>query len=151
MSTISLDRFDHAILHALMADSTRTNAELSAIVTLSPSQCSRRRARLEQIGIITGYGARVNEEALGYTLRAITRVNLATHGEDNAQRFAGFLERHEEVESAYSVSGDADYVLLLRARDLKAFAAFIHTHLLPQKDIAHVQSDIVLTTIKSGS
>lgn len=151
MNNISLDRFDHAILDALIHDSTRTNANLSEIAKLSPSQCSRRRARLEQIGVITGYGARVKEEALGFTLRAITRVNLATHGEDTGEKFAAFLARHEEVESAYSVSGDADYVLLLRAKGLKAFAEFIHTYLLQQKNVAHVRSDIVLMTIKTST
>lgn len=149
MSNISLDQFDHALLDALTHDSTRTNADLSEIVKLSPSQCSRRRTRLEEIGVITGYGARVNEDALGYTLRAITRVNLATHGEDIGEKFATFLARHTEVESAYSVSGDADYVLLLRAKGLKAFAEFIHTYLLPQKNVSQVRSDIVLMTIKT--
>ncbi|MGB7337235.1 MAG: Lrp/AsnC family transcriptional regulator [Salaquimonas sp.] len=149
MNDFTLDQFDHAILNALISDSTATNAQLSEIAKLSASQCSRRRTRLEEAGIITGYGARVNEEALGFTLRAITRINLTTHGEDTAQKFASFVKRHEEIESAYSVSGDADYVLLLRTRDLKAFADFIHTHLLPQVNIAQVRSEIVLTTIKT--
>lgn len=150
MSQIALDSFDHAILDALVEDSTRTNADLSAIANLSSSQCSRRRSRLEKIGVITGYGARLNEEAVGYGLRAITRVNLASHGDGTAQSFQSFLARHEEVDSAYSVSGDADYVLILRARDLKAFADFIHQHLLPHTNIAQVRSDIVLTTVKTS-
>lgn len=150
MNSVTLDSYDHALLDALITDSTRTNAQLSQIVHLSPSQCSRRRARLEQEGIIAGYGARVNEAALGLGLRAITRVNLKTHGEKSAADFARFLARHPEVQGGWSVSGDADYVLMILAKDLAAFAEFIHLHLLPQPDVGQVRSEIVLMTVKGA-
>ena len=151
MQTVSLDGFDHAILKALQEDSSRTNGDLAAIVNLSASQCSRRRSRLEDDSVITGYTARISPTALGYGLRAITRVNLLAHSEKNALSFAGFLDRHEEVRAAFSVSGDADYVLILMTRDLAAFADFIHRHLLPHPQVSQVRSEIVLMTLKEES
>ncbi len=151
MHAINLDRFDYAILAALQADSARTNGDLAAIVNLSASQCSRRRARLEDEGVIAGYTARISAALLGYGLRAITRVNLSAHSEKNAQAFADFLGRHEEVRSAFSVSGDADYVLILMTRDLAAFADFVHLHLLPHPQVSQVRSEIVLLTLKEES
>ena len=148
MTSIHLDHYDHAILNALIADSTQTSAQLSQIVNLSASQCARRKSRLEEIGIISGYGARTSNEALGFTLRAITRVNLTKHNEDVANKFARFLETTPEIEAAWSVSGDADYVLNVLTRDLNAFAEFIHTRLLPQPNVTQVKSEIVLTTLK---
>lgn len=148
MTSINLDSYDHAILNALIADSTQTSAQLSQIVNLSASQCARRKSRLEEIGIISGYGARTSNEALGFTLRAITRVNLTKHNEDVANKFARFLETTPEIEAAWSVSGDADYVLNVLTRDLNAFAEFIHTRLLPQPNVTQVKSEIVLTTLK---
>ena len=100
MTSIHLDNYDHAILNALIADSTQTSAQLSQIVNLSASQCARRKSRLEEIGIISGYGARTSNEALGFTLRAITRVNLTKHNEDVANKFARFLETTPEHVSA---------------------------------------------------
>lgn len=147
---IELDTYDHAILDALIRDSTRTNADLAGIANLSPSQCSRRRARLEAEGIITGYGARVNHALLGFGLRAITRVNLSAHSQKTAERFAAFLARHDEVQSAWSVSGDADYVLLILTRDLERFAAFVHRELLPFEQVSQVRSEIVLMTLKGN-
>ena len=147
--TVDLDRFDHALLDALIEDSTRTNAELSQIVKLSPSQCSRRRAQLEASGVILGYGARVNETALGFGLRAITRVRLSTHDDSTDESFASFLNAHDEVERAYSVSGDADYVLTILTKDLASFASFVHRQLLPHPAIAEVRSEIVLMVLKS--
>ncbi|MEM6713040.1 MAG: Lrp/AsnC family transcriptional regulator [Pseudomonadota bacterium] len=146
----SLDRYDHALLAALVEDSTRTNAELSELVKLSPSQCSRRRTRLEADGFITGYGARLDENTMGYALRAITRVTLGTHSAKMDDSFGNFLNAHEEVQSAYSVTGDADYVLIIVTRDLEAFARFIHRELLPHPTVSQVRSEIVLLTLKRG-
>lgn len=125
-----------------------TNAGLSEVVNLSASQCSRRRAALEAAGLIEGYTARLNLSKLGFGLRAVTRVNLKDHGKGADTDFAGFLERAPEVASAFSVSGDADYILDIRTRDLEAFADFIHTRLLPHPLVGQVRSEIVLKTLK---
>lgn len=146
--SFTLDNYDHAILNALIEDSTQTSSQLSQIVNLSASQCARRKARLEEVGIISGYGARTNNEVLGYTLRAITRVNLTQHNEEVANKFARFLETTPEIEAAWSVSGDADYVLNVLTRDLNSFAEFIHKRLLPQPNVVQVKSEIALTTLK---
>lgn len=145
---MTLDEFDIAILRALQADGALTNAALSQRVHLSASQCSRRRAALETAGLIAGYAARLDGEKLGFGLRAIVRVNLRRHGGDNDRSFARFVERRFEVRSAFSVSGDADYILDLRTPDLEAFARFIHEHLLPHDQVAQVRSEIVLRTVK---
>jgi DNA-binding Lrp family transcriptional regulator len=52
------------------------------------------------------------------------------------------------VAEAFSVSGDADYVLILQCENLRTFSNFIHTNLLPQKIIGQVRSEIVLREIK---
>jgi len=145
---ISLDSYDHKIMQALQRDGAQTNAQLGEVVNLSPSQCSRRRLRLESEGIIAGYHARLNAEALGLSLRAVVRVNLNSHSSENAQEFANMLSRHEEITAAFSVSGDADYVLLVQCQNLAGFADFIHAKLLPQSIIGQVRSEIVLKQVK---
>lgn len=148
MQQVRIDRVDAAILNALQRDATLTNADLAAQVHLSPSQCSRRRAALEAGGLIKGYGALLDADALGFGMRAITRVNLRSHGQEQEAAFAAFLARQEEVRAAHSVSGDADYVLDIRVPDLAAFARFVHEKLLPQPQLTQVRSEIVLKTLK---
>jgi DNA-binding Lrp family transcriptional regulator len=143
-----LDHFDHKILQALQRNGALTNAELSELVNLSPSQCSRRRTALEASGIIEGYQARLNARELGFTIRAIVRVNLRMHGQGADKEFSRWVERQAEVQSAFSVSGDADYVLDVRVRDLESFSDFIHERLLIQPQVAQVRSDFVLKTLK---
>ena len=145
---IDLDAYDRAILRALQRDSSLTNAQLAEIAHLSASQCSRRRAALEKAGVIAGYGARLSARALGLGLRAITRVNLTAHSAASDGDFAAFVARDPAVRAAYSVSGDADYVLEIHVRDLDAFAAFIHRRLLPHPQVTQVRSDIVLQVTK---
>ncbi|MBU3030533.1 Lrp/AsnC family transcriptional regulator [Paracoccus marinaquae] len=145
---MELDGFDIAILSALQRDGAMTNAALAEVVNLSASQCSRRRAALERDGVIQGYAARLNAAKLGYGLRAIIRVNLSVHGQQKGEDFARFVASHPQIRQAFSVSGDADYVLDIHARDLDAFADFIHGHLLPHPQVAQVRSEIVLKTLK---
>lgn len=145
---MTLDSFDIAILTALQRDGAMTNAALAEQVNLSASQCSRRRAALEQAGVIEGYAARLSAARLGYGLRAVIRVNLSGHGQGREEDFARFVAGHPQIRSAFSVSGDADYILDIRARDLDAFADFIHRHLLPHPQVAQVRSEIVLKTLK---
>lgn len=145
---ISLDDFDHRILRALQRDGALTNAQLSETVNLSTSQCSRRRVRLEKDGVIAGYHARLNPEAMGITVRAVVRVNLNAHSAGNETDFAKMLGSHEEIVEAFSVSGDADYVLIVQCENLARFADFIHATLLPQRVIGQVRSEIVLKDIK---
>lgn len=145
---MELDHFDIAILGALQRDGAMTNAALAEVVNLSASQCSRRRAALEQSGVIEGYAARLNAIKLGFGLRAIIRVNLSSHGQTKEDDFARFVASHAQIRSAFSVSGDADYVLDVRTRDLEAFADFVHRQLLPHPQVAQVRSEIVLKTLK---
>lgn len=147
---IRLDLFDRAILDALQKDASLTGAALATIVNLSASQCSRRRLALEAAGVIEGYGARLNAAKLGYGLRAVTRVNLRSHGQGREDGFARFVALQPEIRGAFSVSGDADYVLDVWAADLAAFAAFIHERLLPHPQVAQVRSEIVLKTLKES-
>lgn len=146
-----MDRYDRAILNALQADGSLTNAALSEAVNLSASQCSRRRAALEREGLITGYGARLDAAKLGLGLRAVVRVNLRAHGRENEAAFALFLQRRPEVRAAHSVSGDADYIVDVQVPDLAAFAEFIHSHLLPLPQVAQVRSEIVLKPVKADA
>ncbi len=143
-----IDRYDRAILDALQRDGAMTNAGLSELVNLSASQCSRRRAALEAAGLIEGYEARLSAARLGFGLRAIVRVSLKDHGRGADQDFARFIDTSGEVVSAFSVSGDADYVLDVHVPDLAAFAEFVHDRLLPHPLVNQVQSEIVLKTLK---
>ena len=112
---ISVDAFDLKMLAALQDDGRLTNQQLADLVGLSASQCSRRRMRLEEEKVIAGYHADLAGEALGFNLIAFIHITLATHSPDNAKKFRALVNRVDDIQDAYSLTGDADYVLEGRA------------------------------------
>src|ERR1700732_2878755 len=140
----ALDRFDLKLLAALEADGRLTNAELAEKVGLSASQCSRRRIRLEEVGIIEGYHARLDSRRLGLGLRAFIQVSLSPHSKENSRLFREFVNGIEEIQEAYALTGDADYLLKIVATNLSGLAHLINGLILPQASVAHAKSSIVL-------
>ena len=84
----NIDDFDMKILTLLQANGRLTNQELSELVGLSASQCSRRRISLEQAQLIRGYHARLAPEAVGLGLVSLIEVSLLTHTQDRKSRYA---------------------------------------------------------------
>ncbi|MBO6718235.1 MAG: Lrp/AsnC family transcriptional regulator [Rhizobiaceae bacterium] len=150
MDSEHIDQFDRKILAHLQQDARLTNNELSARVNLSPSQCSRRRQRLEDEGYIRGYRAELDRDRLGFPLVNVITVTLATHNRDNARRFAQLLERLPEVQEAHALTGEMDYFLKVVTPDLKSLADFVNGVLLPHESVQHVKTAIVLETLKES-
>lgn len=148
---IPVDVFDLRILGALQDDGRLTNQELADLAGLSASQCSRRRIRLEEEKVIAGYHADLSSEALGFGVIAFIQVTLATHSPDNSKRFRALVGRIDEIQEAYSLTGDADYVLKAVLRDLKGLSNLVNDVLMPHQSVAHVRSSIVLDRLKESS
>lgn len=146
---ISMDSFDLKMLVALQEDGRLTNQQLADAVGLSASQCSRRRMRLEDEGVISGYHADLASERLGFNVIAFVHITLATHSPDNAQHFRDLVQRVDDVQEAYSLTGDADYLLKIILRDLKSLSDIVNNVLMPHPSVAHVRSSIVLDRLKA--
>ena len=146
-----IDDFDRKLLRLLQEDARLTNNELSEQVNLSASQCSRRRMRLEQAGIIKCYRAELDREKLDVGITNIITVTLATHNRDNARRFARLVADLPEVLEAYALTGEMDYILKVVTVDLKGLSSFVNEVLLPHESVQHVKTAIVLETLKEGA
>ena len=146
-----VDAFDLKMLAALQDDGRLTNQQLADAVGLSASQCSRRRMRLEQEQVISGYHADLSAEALGFGVIAFIQVTLATHSPDNAKKFRALVQRVDAVQEAYSLTGDADYVVKAVLHDLKDLSDLVNNVLMPHPSVAHVRSSIVLDRLKETS
>ena len=145
---MQIDTFDRAILRLLQEDARLTNQELSERVNLSPSQCSRRRQRLEEGGFIAGYRAVLDRGRLGFSLVNFISVTLSTHNRNNARHFAELLSGLPEVQEAHALTGEMDYVLKVVTPDLKSLSEFVNDVLLPHESVQHVKTAIVLQTLK---
>ena len=145
------DAIDARLLAILQKDAHMTAESLGAALNLSPSQAGRRRQRLEADGVIRGYVARLDPAALGLTVQAFVQVQMASQTPDAARAFARLIERQPEIIAAWTLTGEADYLLRVYCEDLGALNRLIHHILLPDPAVARVQSQIVMDRLKEDA
>lgn len=143
-----LDPTDTRLLAALQKNAHLTAQELSEMLNLSASQIGRRRQRLEAEGYIESYTARLNARKLGLTVQGFVNVHLSTHGPDQSKSFARLVRTRPEITSAWTMTGEADYLLRVFCTDLAALNTLIHEVLLPHPAVARVHSQIVMDQLK---
>ncbi|WP_166416033.1 Lrp/AsnC family transcriptional regulator [Cochlodiniinecator piscidefendens] len=147
----NLDLTDSRLLSALQRDAHLTAQELGELLNLSPSQAGRRRQRLEAEGYITGYSAKLDANRLGLSVQAFVQVQMVNHAPDTANSFSTLLATRPEIISAWTLTGEADYLLRTYCRDLPGLNHLIHDVLLPHPSVARVQSQIVMDQSKSDA
>lgn len=143
-----LDDTDKKLLAALQKDAHLTAHELGALLNMSPSQIGRRRQRLEADGIIRAYTARLDPRRLGLEVQGFVQVHLGTHGPEHSASFARLVATRPEIVSAWTMTGDADYLLRVYCEDLPALNRLIHDVLLPHSAVSRVHSQIVMDQLK---
>jgi len=139
-----IDETDRRILAEIQANALISAVDLGARINLSPSQAARRRARLEEAGFVIATAARLDPARLGLGVQAFVQVQMAMHAPDGARSFVRLLESLPEVVSAWTLTGEADYLLHVWCADLAALNTLIHGHLLPHPSVNRVQSQIVM-------
>ncbi|SDK84147.1 Lrp/AsnC family transcriptional regulator [Nonomuraea jiangxiensis] len=102
------DDVDRALIAAVQADGRATLAKLAETIRLSVSATRSRLRSLEEHGVIRDYRARVEPEALGYTLRAIVRMKV--HG-SLYDKVAAILDREPQIVRCLRVTGESCYVM----------------------------------------
>src|SRR3989440_1268505 len=108
---IPVDAFDLKMLAALQDDGRLTNQQLADLVGLSASQCSRRRMRLEEEKVISDYHADPASAALCFGVIAFIHITLTTSSPDNAKRLRALVNRDDDIQASYSMTGAADHLL----------------------------------------
>ncbi len=101
--------------------------------------------------MIAGYQARLDSGMLGFGVMAMVQVSLSAHSRDNAAQFREFLARVPEVQEAYSLTGESDYLMKVIVRDLAGLSRLINDVILPNPMIAHIKSSIILDVLKHTS
>lgn len=118
-----LDPLDERIVACLLDDGRASFAEIGAKVGLSAPAIKRRVDRLRQNGAITGFTAKVDPRALGWTTEAY--VELYCQGKTSPSTIRDGVARFPEVVAAYTVTGDADAIVHLLAADMKHFESVL--------------------------
>jgi DNA-binding Lrp family transcriptional regulator len=113
---LRMDAIDQRIIASLVTDARSSYAEIGAVVSLSAPAVKRRVDRLRAAGVIRGYTAVIDPAAVGWTTEAF--VELYCTGRTTPAQITHATRRHPEVVAAYTVSGEADALVHLRAADI---------------------------------
>ena len=149
MRRVKLDRIDRRILHDLQADGRMTNVELARRAGISAPPCLRRVRALEKAGLIKGYHAEVNAEALGFAVTVFAQVGLSSQAEPDLKAFEALMASYPEVRECHMLAGEADFLLRIVATDWDAYQRFLTTRLTAAPNVSHVKSALAIRSSKS--
>src|SRR5437764_13194714 len=113
---LRVDSIDQRIVAQLVANARASYAEIGKVVGLSAPAVKRRVDRLLALGVLRGFTAVVNPEALGWGTEAFVEVRC--RGNVSPERIRARLLPLPEVVAAYTVSGAADAIVHLRAANI---------------------------------
>ncbi|MBR4365543.1 MAG: Lrp/AsnC family transcriptional regulator [Bacteroidaceae bacterium] len=147
---ISLDETDIKILKTLQKNAKLTTKELADAVNLTPTPVFERQKRLERQGYIKKYVAVLDPEKLDRGLLVFCKVKLKQINHEIADAFTRRIMRIPEVTECYNTSGSYDYLLKVRARDMKQYQEFVLTKLGDIDSVGSIESTFVMDEVKQS-
>jgi len=145
---MKIDAGDRRALERLTRDGRVTWAELAKALRLSAAAAAQRVRRLERAGVIRGYCALVDPEAVGQSLAAFLGVTLATHKQRG--RFLKRVASLDAVLECHHVTGEFDYLLKVRCAGTSELEALVNDELKGKGGVASSRTLIVLSTAKES-
>ncbi|MCI3205809.1 MULTISPECIES: Lrp/AsnC ligand binding domain-containing protein [Pandoraea] len=147
-SVRTLDRLDRRILTLLQQDGRMSMKDLSEQVGLSITPCIERVKRMERDGVIMGYFARVNPAALGAALLVFVEITLDHKSGNMFDQFRREVLRIPEVMECHLISGDFDYLIKARIREMSEYRKLLGDILLQLPGAVQSKSYVVMEEIK---
>lgn len=151
VSLMQLDSFDLAILRLLGRDARMPVTAMASRVALSPSAVSRRIAALEKAGVIRAYQAVFDEAALGYHLVAFVEVRLERQGQEEMEAFERAMRQLPFVADCHLMSGEADYLIRVYARDMAHFERIHRQDLSRLPHVARLTTSFAMRSVDMPS
>lgn len=144
----TLDEIDLQILRTLQHNAKLTTKELAEAVHLTPTPVFERQKRLERKGYIKKYIAVLDPELLNRSLVVFVSVKLKQINREIADDFSRRIRHLPEVIECYNTSGNYDYLLKVRAADMKQYQEFILNKLGKIDSLGSLESTFVMSEVK---
>lgn len=145
-----LDVNDIKILRQLQKNASLSIEEISDRIALSRNACWRRIRRLEDDGIINKRVAIVNADARDLGQMVIVLISTNSHDPKWLSLFRSAIAEMPEIMGAHRMSGDLDYILRVRVRDVRAYDKF-YQRLISKVPISNVSSSFVMEDLKDST
>lgn len=143
-NTSEIDELDLKIMQELVLDSDRSYRDLAKVVAMSPSALIERVKRLEERGYITGYGARVNYQDLGFEYMAVVEISFS--GKD-ISRVEERIARIPHVAAVWDTTGEYDALAVVMCKT-RGELSMVVKKILAMEDVRKTNTNIVLNVVK---
>lgn len=147
---MELDRFDRQLLNLVQEDAGRTAEQLSESVPLSPSAIQRRLRRLRELGVIAREIAVLDPRRVGRPTTFIAALQVERERPEQLARLHAWCEAEAQVQQAFYVTGEADFVLVVTAPDAQAYDALMRRLMADNPDVRRFTTNVALTLVKRG-
>jgi DNA-binding Lrp family transcriptional regulator len=144
-----VDAVDRKIIAELQRDGRLSNVELADRVGLTPAPCLRRVKRMEADGVIAGYTARINPQAIGRGFEVLVFVDLVRKDRATFEAFEAGVAALDEVTEVRRMFGLPDYLIRVATASLESFEAFVSTKLGDVPGLDKLDSHITMKLVKS--
>lgn len=144
-----MDAIDRRIIAELQRDGRLSNVELADRIGLTPAPCLRRVKRLEGEGVIAGYTARIDPQAIGRGFEVLVFVDLTRKDRATIEAFEAAVAAFEEVTEVRRMFGLPDYLIRVATASLESFETFLSTRLGDVPGVDKLDSHITMKLIKS--
>ncbi len=142
-----LDGIDRAILAHLVDHGRSSLADLADAVSVSPSSAQRRLRRLETDGVIRGYRAVLDPDAVGRSLVVHLSVVLLDHTADTVERFERWIVDLDGLVSCHHVTGDVDYLMRVDVADVHALDVLLRRTLAQVPGVARFTTMVATSAL----
>ncbi|MEP3631437.1 MAG: Lrp/AsnC family transcriptional regulator [Hyphomicrobiales bacterium] len=146
-----IDATNAHILDLLQQDGRMTNAKLAEQLQMTETPCWRRLKRLEEMAVIEGYQANVNRRKLGLGVMAFVQISCSEHDQASMAEFQRIIEATPQILSCHNTTGEDDFLLIVVARDLDDYSAFVDKTLRRLPGISSIRSNLSLKEMKASS
>ncbi len=143
-----LDKLDRRILGLLQEDGRMAMKDLAERVGLTVTPCIERVRRLEKGGVITGYHAHIDPVQLGVALLVFVEITLDHKNGSVFEKFRREVQVIPEVLECHLVSGDFDYLIKARLKEMADYRKLLGDILLQLPGAAQSKSYVVMEEIK---
>ncbi|MFK5954943.1 MAG: Lrp/AsnC family transcriptional regulator [Planctomycetota bacterium] len=138
-----MDRIDYAILDELQKNARLNNKELAAKVHLAASSCLERVKRLQANGVLQGFHARVDPQALGIGIQAMIQVRLARHSRNQVVSLTEHILQLPETVGFFHLAGDFDFLVHVAVRDANHLRDLALDAFTTREEVAQIQTALL--------
>lgn len=144
-----MDKLDYKLLAVLQQNARTPIQELADHIGASTASVQRRLKTMRDAGVIQKEVAVLDPQKLGFGITAVVSVELERDRLDQINAFKRKARQDRQVMNFYCIAGNADFVMIVIAKDILDYEAFTHRFFFSDKNVRKFSTSIVISTEKA--